>query len=243
MFNKVDGKKYRFVIIFSDLFQYLLKDKSLIVNFCDKLVDLIPSLSKDTTIILPTFNLKFYKTLVTGNSDCYITTGFLNKTLLKHLHFQRTKKPIGNYSVIGLDSKKILNIQQNSLFGEDSVINFLSTQSTLGVGIGIDPKNFGWTTIHSCEEEIKVPYRYYKRFEGYNIDTKQKVFENVYVRDLKMKYVCDESIIPQYLLEKKKILNFSYHGLNISFTNLRDHYLRGINILKKDKYGLVKRSC
>ena len=134
MFNKVDGKKYRFVIIFSDLFQYLLKDKSLIVNFCDKLVDLIPSLSKDTTIILPTFNLKFYKTLITGNSACYITTGFLNKTLLKHLHFQRTKKPIGNYSVIGLDSKKILNIQQNSLFGEDSVINFLSKQSTLGVG-------------------------------------------------------------------------------------------------------------
>ena len=59
MFNKVDGKKYRYVIIFSDLFHYLLKDKSLIVNFCDKLVDLIPSLSKDTTIILPTFNLKF----------------------------------------------------------------------------------------------------------------------------------------------------------------------------------------
>ena len=57
-----------------------------------------------------------------------------------------------------------------------------------------------------------------------------------------MKYVCDESIIPKYLLEKKKILNFSYHGLNISFTNLKDHYLTGINILKKDKYGLVKKS-
>ena len=127
------------------------------------------------------------------------------------------------------------------MFGYDSVIRFLSINKTLGIGVGIDPENFGWTTNHVCEEEMNVPYRFYKKFVGINCETNQKVEEKVFVRNLEMKYVGDETVIPKELIRKKKILKLNYKGINLCFTNLNDHYKEGIRILKKNLYGLAKK--
>ena len=43
---------------------------------------------------------------------------------------------------------------------------YLIAVTNIGIGINIDVTNFGWVTIHSCEEDLKVPYRYYKKFVG-----------------------------------------------------------------------------
>ena len=78
-----------------------------------------------------------------------------------------------------LYSEKILKLKQSTAWGSDSVINFLSaSKKTIGLGINTSILSFFWVTIHSCEEYLKVPYRYYKTFYGKNIITKKKVKEN-----------------------------------------------------------------
>ena len=200
--NKIN--KFDFIIIFSDFFKIMLKNKKISDEFCDELKDNVKYFMKFKTILLPTFNLDFYKTLRTGNDVKYVTTGYLNKFLLQNVNFFRTKNPIGNFSVVGKEVKKILDLKQQSLFGSDSVISYLSKNKTLGFGVGIDPDNFGWTTNHVCEEEMNVPYRFFKNFSGLNCDTNQKVEEKVFVRKLNMRLVGDETVITKELLKKKK---------------------------------------
>ncbi len=237
--NNID--KFDFIIIFSDFFKIMMRNKVASDKFCCELRQNIDYFKKFKTIVLPTFNLDFYKTLKTGEDVKYITTGYLNKYLLRNIEFLRTRKPIGNFSVVGDKAKKILDLKQESFFGKNSVISFLARNQTLGLGIGINPENFAWTTNHVCEEEMKVPYRFYKKFIGHNCDTNEKVEENVFVRNLDMKFVNDETIIPKELFKRNKIQKVQYKDVNLTFTNLNDHYKEGIKILKKNLYGLAKK--
>jgi aminoglycoside 3-N-acetyltransferase len=237
-YNKLE--KYQYIIIFSDVFKLMLKNKEGFNNFCTELENYIHYLRRDKTILLPTFNLGFYKSLQTGNDPKYISTGYLNKFLSKRINFHRSKRPIGNFSVIGKNKKKILELKQQTLFGEDSIISFLAKNQTLGMGVGIDPENFAWTVNHVCEEDMRVPYRFFKRFKGLNCDTNERVEEKVFVKKQRMKIINDETIIPKELLKKKKINKVNYKKINLIFTNLNDHYKEGIRILKKDLYGLTK---
>ena len=79
--------------------------------------------------------------------------------------------------------------------------------NTKAVGIGVNPKDFGWITIHVCEEFMKVPYRYYKNFRGLNEDFNKVVEERVYVKKLNFRKNVDQKIISEFLLKKKKNTN------------------------------------
>ena len=75
-------------------------------------------------------------------------------------------------------------------------------KNSKAIGIGIDPNNFGWVTIHVCEEFVQVPYRYFKNFKGYNIDLKKEVCEKMYVKKLSYK---KERKLNIKIFKKKKI--------------------------------------
>ena len=151
------------IIFFSDLSFLILKigHKKLI----DNIMEIIENLIKNkNTIILPTYNFNFAQTKKTSFEDKFITTGYLNKYLLKKYKFLRTKKPIYNYAVFGPEQEKILSLEQTTAFGPNSVIGHLSMHGAVAIGIGLDLLNFNWVTIHVCEEISKVPYRFYKNF-------------------------------------------------------------------------------
>ena len=59
----------------------------------------------------------------------------MNKYLLKKYNFSRTKKPIYNYAIFGPEEKEILNLEQSSAFGKDSVIGYLSMHQATALGI------------------------------------------------------------------------------------------------------------
>ena len=139
------------------------------------------------TIILPTFNFKFFEKKLTSNDLSNITTGIHVKFLISKIKFTRTNKPIYNYAITGPNSKELLKLNQTTSFGSDSVIGFLSQNNGIGIGFGLQPENYGWVTIHSCEEYCKVPYRFYKTFKGRKKEKNQKVFEKVFVRKNRFK--------------------------------------------------------
>ena len=116
-----------------------------------------------------------------------------------------------NYAVLGPNTKQILNLKQSTAWGDDSVIGFLSNdKDTLGLGVNIDLLSFTWVTIHSCEERLKVPYRFWKVFKGKNIDSGKEVYEKMFVRrfnenkDLKQKKILKKLKSEDKLLKKKR---------------------------------------
>ena len=190
------------IIIFSDLQNLIFKHKKEEIN---KNIEELYKYLKNTNknIILPTFNLNFPKTKKTSHSCSDITTGYLNKYLVKKFKFKRSNKPMYNYAVNGPDAKKISNMKQTTAWGGDSVLGYLVTNKSYGLGINIDPKIFNWLVIHYCEEASKVPYRYFKTFNGKNLSTKKKVKEKMYVRDYKKNKIEDGRKINKILLKKK----------------------------------------
>ena len=86
--------------------------------------------------------------------------------------------------------------------GKRSRYRFFNKNKAQGIGLNIDKKVFNWLVIHHCEEVRKVPYRYYKSFNGKNVDLKRKVTEKMYVRNLGLKFVEDGRLINEILIKK-----------------------------------------
>ena len=203
------------ILIVSDLFNFMKRNKREKIDFfIDYVLNYIDKLIKEkNTIIIPTYNFNFFQTRETNLQINSITTGYLNKRIVKEFNFKRTHRPIYNYAIIGPNTKELCNLEQTTAWGNDSVIGFLSmNKNSKAIGIGIDPNNFGWVTIHVCEEFVQVPYRYFKNFKGYNIDLKKEVCEKMYVKKLSYKKEIKESLISKYLRKKKKLNTRKFMG-------------------------------
>ena len=230
--------KSKFIIIYSDLIRNITSKKKLNIILKDSIKIIKKILKEKYTIIIPTYNFKFPENKVAGNSVQFITSGYLNKYLVKKFKFKRTNKPMYNYAVIGDEAKKILKLKQKTAWGGDSVIAYLANHNTIGLGINIDIKDFGWVVIHAAEEKLKVPYRYYKTFIGKNIDNNQKVSEIMFVRKLDKNLTTDSSNLYKKLKPKIKIIKYNSH--KIYLVNLYDAYHASCKILSKNLYNLSK---
>lgn len=227
--------KSKYIIIFADLL-LLTQNPTKFKNTLSEIENLVKILIlNNNTIILPSYNLNFPSTKKTSNDIKYITSGYLIKFLLKKFSFKRTNKPMYNYGVIGPNSKKILKLKQSTAWGNDSVINFLSAnKKTIGLGINTSLLSFFWVTIHSCEEYLKVPYRYYKTFYGKNIITKKKVKEKMYVRHLNKDEVdLKQKIILKNLIIKNKLITKKGKFIKYNLINLNNYYIDNLKHIKK----------
>jgi aminoglycoside N3'-acetyltransferase len=225
----------KYVIIFSDLISMMhnnVKFEKTLIEV-EKIVKLL--IKNKNTIILPTYNLNFPKTKKTNNEEIFITTGYLTKFLLKKFSFKRTNKPMYNYAVIGPNEKKILNLKQSTAWGKDSVIRFLSeNKNTIGIGVNTPLYEFFWLTIHSCEEYLKVPYRFFKIFHGKDKITNKNINEKVYVRyQNKEKINLQQKIVLKRLKDQKELMIKKGNYIKYNKIYLRSYYMNNLKHLKK----------
>ena len=108
-----------------------------------------------------------------------------------------------NYAINGPNEKRISNLKQSTAWGNDSILSYLVKNDTCGLAININPKIFNWLVIHYCEETSKVPYRYFKTFNGKNNSTRKNVKEKMYVRNYSMNKIEDGRKINNILIKKK----------------------------------------
>ena len=227
--------KSKYVIIFSDLTSLMSNikkfDRTLVE--VEKLIKIL--IKNKNTIIIPTFNLNFPKIKKTSNEEKFITTGYLIKFLLRKFDFLRTAKPMYNYAVLGPDAKKILKLKQSTAWGKDSVIRYLSENNkTIGIGVNTPVYKFTWVSIHSSEEYLQVPYRFYKTFYGKNSITNNKVKEKMFVRHLnKEEQNLKQEKVLKNLVDKKKLIVVKGNYINYSVIYLKNYYLDNIKHIKK----------
>tara|TARA_B110000483_G_C18086497_1_gene500215 strand:+ start:278 stop:1009 length:732 start_codon:yes stop_codon:yes gene_type:complete len=228
--------KSNYILIFSDFSRNIFSKEKFDKMLSRSSIMVENIIKKNYTVIIPTYNLKFPKSKITSNSSKFITTGYFTKHLIKKFKFKRTSRPMYNYAVIGKNSNKIINLKQNSAWGEDSVISYLVKNNAVGIGINVDVENFGWVVIHAAEEKFKVPYRYYKKFNGINLNNKKKVSEKMYVRNYDTKLTTDSNKLFRKL--KSKIKYLSKKTYKISLVNLNLAYVESCKLLSKNLYNL-----
>ncbi len=235
MFKYIKKIKQKNIIIFSDLLNLISEKKKFgfTIKEFEKIIKVLAK--NENTIILPTYNLNFPTLKLTGRAERFITTGSMIKYILRKFKFKRTQKPMYNYAVLGPNSKQILDLKQSTAWGSDSVIGYLSNnKDTLGIGVNTDLLSFTWVTIHSCEEELKVPYRFWKIFKGKNLDTGKDVYEKMFVRRLneKKKDLKQKEILKKLKKENKLFIKKGIHG-NYSIIYLNEYYLKNLNYLPR----------
>ncbi len=233
--NKISKSNY--VLIFSDFSRNVFSKKEFDKMLSNSLVMIEKIIKKNYTVVIPTYNLKFPKTKIAGKSTNFITTGYFPKYLIKKFKFRRTNRPMYNYAVIGKNSNNIISLKQNSAWGEDSVISYLVKNNAIGIGINVDIENFGWVVIHAAEEKFKVPYRYYKKFNGINLTSKKKVSEKMYVRNYDTRLTTNSNKL--YNKIKYKIKYLSKNTYQIYLVSLGLAYKESCKLLSKNLYSLA----
>jgi aminoglycoside 3-N-acetyltransferase len=169
--------------------------KRILINMRRKGIKLLPehvlqsfmnALGPDGTLILPLFNFEFPTSNFFDIRNTPSQMGALTEKGRLYPGSARTGHPIYSFSVIGAKSKLFESIDNVSGYGDDSPFALLHSLDGKIGSIDLEDQN-SMTFYHYVEEMHKVPYRYFKHFEGTYIDgsgiESTKTYQ-LYVRDI-----------------------------------------------------------
>lgn len=169
---------------------------------------LMEKTGSEGTILLPVFNWDFCDGKPFDYNRTRGKTGALGNAALKDHVFKRTRHPIYSFMVWGKQTDCLCAMETEDCFGAGTVFDYLYHHRAKAFVIGLNALE-GLTMVHYVEQQIGVPYRYFKEFEGSYIDDTGEHIQKVimYVRDL--------NIDPQ---EEMGHLSDILEDLNISHT-------------------------
>ena len=154
-----------------------------------KIIDsLISHLGSEGTLILPLFNFDFPKSRFFSMRSTPSQMGTITEYARSYMPGVRTGHPIYPFFITGYHESKFKDIDNISGYGIDSP--FAKVISLNGKIAAVDLEDSRCMTMyHHVEEICKVPYRYFKQFEGGyesingSIETKKYM---LFVRDLEL---------------------------------------------------------
>jgi aminopeptidase-like protein/aminoglycoside N3'-acetyltransferase len=234
LIKKMNIKKGENIFIASDILRiglkfYEKKETFDLDIFLDKLKEKI---TKEGTIVFPTYNWDFCKGISFDYNKTKSKTGALSQKALKRKEFQRTQHPIYSFAVWGKNSQELCNLNNSSSFGLDSPFSYFKEKDYKMVFIDVSFTN-SLTFTHYIEESLKVDYRFLKTFKGKYIDKNNSETEreySMYVRYLEFDVGHNMDKL-EISAENKKILKVN-NFYNIPIKNCRLKELA--NIIEKD---------
>ncbi|EAJ0826043.1 TPA: aminoglycoside N(3)-acetyltransferase [Campylobacter jejuni] len=196
-------------------------------------------IGKEGTLIMPTFTYSFCKNEVYDKINSKTKMGALNEYFRKQTEVKRTNDPIFSFAIKGVKEELFLK-DTTSCFGENCVYDMLSKIN--GKIILLGSKTNGYTFTHFIEEKARVPYRYFKEFQG------KIIFENGMSKNIKINYYVRKLNINSDLdvYKQIKILqeddNFKVENFAnscIVSINANKYLQATLETLKKDAYCLL----
>ncbi len=154
-------------------------------NFFENILDF---LGTSGTLVIPTFTYSATKKEIFYPLRSKSEVGVISNRFLTFDGVQRTNHPIFSFGVIGKNKDKLLNFDNYTCFGQNSIFARLYELSSKIICLGCSTKN-SITFMHHLEEKALVPYRKYIFFDGVIFDNKKsyKVKCKYYARDLNLK--------------------------------------------------------
>ena len=182
-----------------------LKSKKILI---ENSLSFFRKVSEGRDVILPAFNYDFSASLFFDVACDVAQVGAIPEFARRTLSWRRNSTPVFSFL-----SETSLLPSDNFPFSADSVLGSLvKGGEILLFGVGFERMTF----LHFIEDQIDVPYRYRKRFDGSakHLDGKlRQAFVEFHVRPTKLKVNYDFTQIGQFLLEEKAAIkkgNFSY---------------------------------
>ena len=239
VFSDLDIKRDDNLLVNSDIKKILIHFKRAKEKFDPNLIldELLNKISKNGTLLLPTFNWDF----CSGKEFDYFKTpsrsGSLTKIALTRGDFVRTKNPIYSFAVNGKDKDFLKELKHKNCFDLDSPFGFLLENKGKNLFIDIDYKD-SLTFVHVAEQYVGVNYRYLKKFNSNYIDeNNNKYFTDctMYVRNLDFNGVTYiDKKMDKILEEKKAIKKVKIENILFTVVDLPIVYQVMLDDLKKD---------
>lgn len=173
-------------------------------QLADAFIDsLLGAVGHGGIVIFPTFTLSTCKSGLFDINQTKSEMGLLSERARTRVDSRRTHHPLFSVSIFGDREGWFEGVDLNTCFGENSFFDWLHKLNGLKkckgkvkfltIGMARPPEAI--TYIHSIEEKLKVPYRYYKSFQGRiksdGIDDPYDV--QFFVRDLEMGAIFDDA--------------------------------------------------
>jgi aminoglycoside N3'-acetyltransferase len=117
------------------------------------------------TLIFPAYSFSFCKSRIFDLTRTASETGILSIAALAEPDAVRTRQPIYSNAVLGPRAAEVIDLAAQTAWGAGSAMEWFARVDTRYVVLGI-PWHKSASLIHSSEERLDVPYRYFKRFEG-----------------------------------------------------------------------------
>ena len=166
---------------------------------------------KERTLLFPGFCASHF--VKHGEFDLTRTppseSGILSKYALKRKGYVRTHQPLHSFLVRGPRAQEILDVPCTSSWGEDSVLAWMGGVNARILALGM-PFHQACSYFHKIEEELEVPYRYFKSFRGIMYDKGNMIGpckEVKYSYSLNCPLDYDFSIITSELYKQNVILS------------------------------------
>ena len=197
---------------------------------------------KNKTILLPSFSndlaikKKYDEILSIPN------TGIIPTTALKSKKYFRTSSPLHSFLVKGPLVKEIKKLNPQTTWGTGSVFEWLEKKNARWVSLNLEWSS-GCALHHRSEEICRVPYRFFKKYNGmYYINKKfiKRIVEKKYSYSLKKKPIFDYTKWPKFLKKKDTVNIFLNEGLKFRTSLARVIIKRSCEFFRRDPYGSVK---
>lgn len=234
--------RYSTVVIHSSLFHFGQFDGGV-----RRFFRMIEEVFDEThTVIMPAFNWEFatvkYWNYHSTKSQCGVLTEYMRKLP----DTSRTIHPFHSVSVRGPNQDRFTAQVCSSSFGSGSVFETLYNLSAFNLSLG-SPFVGGASFCHYVEELLRVPYRYYKYFDGEVVNQHSVIVDtrfSMYVRQIETAYefVNTWGVLWEDLLAHDVVHYERYNGFTpILLMGVRDVHDLLAERIAKDPYYVAKK--
>ncbi len=126
------------------------------------------SLGRDATLVMPTFSFQFNEEKFYDPIDTKCGTGKIPETFRKmtinNEKVLRNLNPMQSIAAVGKHSRDLVRMDCETTFGNNSAFDKLLKLDGTIVLLGCDYNKISF--YHYLEEQLRVPYRYWKTFSG-----------------------------------------------------------------------------
>lgn len=172
-------------------------------EFLHRFVDMLKMMTgTEGTLLVPMFTWAFCHGEDFDIRKTPGEVGALGNWILENRgDFKRTRHPLYSFLVSGKDAGLLCGMDNQSAWSEDSPFGYLhrSRGKNLLINVSLE-KSFTFT--HYVEECLKVPYRYFKDFQGTYIDGQGNRERRIYTQFVRDLAIDSRQVTPEDCLDR-----------------------------------------
>lgn len=198
-------------------------------------------LGPDGTLVVPTFNFDFAKGLEFDRQNTPSKNmGIFSEYVRRLPESIRSYHPMFSVAAVGRLASKICLRDTLSAFDEEGPFAVMLKEGCKLVFIGASIQSA--SLVHYVEEQLNVPYRYWKNVEGPYVDQGNRTWRTykMFARDLDLDPKLELSVLEERLTKEQKLYKFQLGAGTVMQCSFHDFVSVAIDCLSKDPWCLVK---